>query len=69
MLGEQEATVLDVRPFDLHGVTYSDVTVRFADQSVETARLGPEGVPEGLQAGDQVMATRVANMVISLRRP
>jgi hypothetical protein len=69
MLGEQEAVVLEATPFDLHGVTYYDVTVRFADQSIQQARLGPEGVPDGLQAGDRVLATRVANMVISLRRP
>ena len=69
MLGEQEATVLEVRPFDLHGVTYFDVSVAFADRSVEQARLGPEGVPDGLQPGERVLATRVANMVISLRRP
>jgi len=69
MLGEQEVVVDAVRPFDLHGVTYSDVTVRFADGTVETARLGPEGVPDGLQPGERVLATRVANMVISLRRP
>jgi hypothetical protein len=69
MLGEQEAMVLEVRPFDLHGVTYYDVTVGFPDQSVETARLGPEGVPDNLEKGERVMATRVANMVVSLRRP
>ena len=69
MLGEQEATVLDVTPFGLHGVTYYDVTVEFADGTVERARLGPEGVPDGLQPGERVLATRVANMVISLRRP
>jgi hypothetical protein len=69
MMGEQEAVVLEIRPFDLHGVTYYDVTVRFADDSITGARLGPEGVPEGVQPGDQVMATRVANMVVSLRRP
>ncbi len=69
MLGEQEAVVLEIRPFDLHGVTYYDVTVRFADESIEGARLGPEGVPEGVQPGDRVMATRVASMVVSLRRP
>lgn len=68
MLGEQEAIVLEVRPFDLHGVTYYDVTVTYPDQRVEQARLGPEGVPEGLQPGERVLATRVANMVISLRR-
>jgi hypothetical protein len=69
VLGEQEATVVEVRPFDLHGVTYSDVAVSFADGSVQHSRLGPEAVPGGLQAGDRVLATRVANMVISLRRP
>jgi len=69
MLGEQEAMVLEVKPFGLHGVTYYDVTVVFPDRTVEQARLGPEGVPDGLQQGEQVLATRVGNMVISLRRP
>jgi hypothetical protein len=69
MLGEQEAMVLEVQPFGLHGVTYYDVKVTFPDRTVEQARLGPEGVPDGLQPGERVMATRVANMVISLRRP
>ena len=69
MLGEHDAVVLDVTPFRLHGVTYYDVTVVYADQSVEQARLGPEAVPDGLQRGEGVLATRVANMVVSLRRP
>jgi hypothetical protein len=69
MMGEQEATVVAVTPFELHGMTYYDLAVRFADQRVEQARLGAESVPDGLQPGDRVMATRVANMVISLRRP
>jgi len=69
MLGEQEAVVLEVKPFGLHGVTYYDVSVVFPDRTVEQARLGPEAVPDGLQQGERVMATRVANMVISLRRP
>jgi hypothetical protein len=69
MVGEQEVVVLEVRPFDLHGVTYYDLTVMFSDRTVEQARLGPEGVPADLQPGERVLATRVANMVISLRRP
>jgi hypothetical protein len=69
MLGEHEAVVLQVRPFDIHGVTYLDVTVAFRDRSVEHARLGPESVPDGLRQGEQVMATRAVNMVVSLRRP
>ena len=69
MIGEQEAVVVAVAPLGLHGVTYYDVTVTFSDRTVEQARLGPEGVPEDLQPGERVMATRVANMVVSLRRP
>ena len=67
MLGEDEALVVEDRPFDLHGVTYHDVTVAYRDRSVDRARLGPESVPENLQRGDVVLATRVANMLISIR--
>jgi len=69
MLGEQEAVVLEVKPFDLHGVTYSDVAVTYGDRTVDQARLGPEGVPEGLHTGEHVLVTRIANMIISIRRP
>jgi len=58
-----------VKPFWLHGLTYYDVTVMFSHRTVEHARLGPEGVPPDLQPEERVLATRVANMVISLRRP
>ena len=68
MLVEQEAMVVEVRPFDLHGVIYQDVTIAYRDRSMDQARLGPEGVPEGLAAGEVVLATKVANMVVSLRR-
>jgi hypothetical protein len=69
MLGEEEAVVVEVAPFDLHGVRYYDLAVGFPDRSVTKARLGAESVPEGLQKGDRVLATRVANMVVSVRRP
>jgi hypothetical protein len=69
VLGEQEARVLEVKPFLLHGVTYYDVTVVYEDGSIDSARLGPEGVPENLQAGERVLAMRAANMIVSLRRP
>jgi hypothetical protein len=69
VLGEQEAMVLEVKPFDLHGVNYWDVRIAYRDRSVDEARLGPEGVPDNLQPGEIVLATKVTNMVISLRRP
>ena len=46
MLGEMEALVVDVRPFDVHGVGYVDVTVAYRDRSTATSRLGRESVPE-----------------------
>jgi hypothetical protein len=69
MLGEEEAVVLEVAPFDLHGVRYYDLAVGFPDRTVIQARLGAESVPEGLQKDDRILATRVANMVVSVRRP
>jgi hypothetical protein len=67
VFGEQEAVVIGVKPFDLHGVTYYDVTVLMPDRSLEQARLGTEGVPEGIQPGDHVMAMRVEVGEIQLR--
>jgi hypothetical protein len=69
MLGEEEAIVLDVTTLDIHGVTYYDLAVGFPDRSVQQARLGAESVPDDLRKGDRVLATRVGNMVISVRRP
>jgi hypothetical protein len=68
VLREEEAVVVDIKPFSLHGVNYQDVTITFPDRSTDHARLGPEGVPENLQPGDVVLAIRVSNMVVSLRR-
>jgi hypothetical protein len=68
VLGEQDALVLAVRPFDVHGVTYFDVKVAFRDRSVHEARLGAESVPDRLQAGEEVLAMMAANMIVSLRR-
>lgn len=69
MMGEQDALVLEVKEFPVHGVNYVDVKVAFRDRSVHEARLGLESVPQGLRAGEQVLATQVANMIVSLRRP
>jgi hypothetical protein len=69
MLGEEEAVILEVKALDIHGMTYFDLAVGFPDRSVQQTRLGAESVPGDLEKGDQVLATRVANMVISIRRP
>ncbi len=69
MLAEREALVVEVKPWDLHGVRYADVTVTYPDRTIETARLGSESVPEGLRAGERVLVSRAVNMIVSIRRP
>jgi hypothetical protein len=68
-MGEREATVREVREFDLHGTRYVDVTVAYTDQMLETARLGGESVPDRLQEGERVLVARAVNMIVSIRRP
>ena len=69
VLGEQEAVVLEVRPWDVHGVGHVDVTLVYPDRSVETARLGKESVPQDLAAGDRVLVAKAMNVVVGVRRP
>jgi hypothetical protein len=69
MMGEQEALVVDVKPWDVHGVGYVDVTVALPNRSLETARLGGESIPADLQAGEKVLLSKVMNMIVSVRRP
>ena len=60
--------VVEVRPWDVHGVGYVDVTVAYQDREVETARLGPESVSDDLKAGERVLVHRAVNMIVSIER-
>jgi hypothetical protein len=68
VLGDQEAMVIEIKPWDVHGVGYIDVTVAYRDRSVETARLGRESVPDDLKAGDEVVVSKAVNMIVGLRK-
>ncbi len=68
MTGESDVEVVDIRSVDVHGVVYVDLAIRFADGTTGQARLGQESVPDDLRNGDHVLAMRVANIVVSLRR-
>ena len=59
---------MEVKPWDVHGVGYVDVTVVFRDGAVETARLGAESVPEGLESGERVLVSSAANVIVSIGR-
>ena len=69
MLGEREALVLDVTPFDVHGVPHVDLRVVYRDRSVAAARLGRESIPDGLSPGDEVLVQTAVNMIVAVRRP
>jgi hypothetical protein len=69
VLGEQDAVVLEIRPWDVHGVNFEDVTVVYPDRQVETARLGRESIPAGLEPGEHVLVTKAVNVIVSIRRP
>jgi len=68
VLGEQEAVLVEIRPWDVHGVGHVDVTLVYPDRTVETARLGSESVTVGLVAGDRVLVSKAMNVVIEVRR-
>jgi hypothetical protein len=68
-LGEREALVVEVKPWDVHGVGYVDVTVAYRDRTVDTARLGRESVPGDLAAGEEVLVNTAMHMIVGIRRP
>jgi len=69
VLAEREAVVVEVKPWDVHGVGYVDVTVAYPDRVLETARLGAESIPQDLQAGEHVLVNLAMNMIVGIRRP
>jgi hypothetical protein len=68
VFGEREAVVRAVTPWEVHGVRYLDVTVSYPDGASETARIGPESVPDGLEVGERVTVSRAVNMIVGMRR-
>jgi hypothetical protein len=69
MLDEKEAVVVEVRPWDVHGSGFVDVSVVYPDRTVETARLGRESAPADLRAGDRVMVRLVMGSIVEVVRP
>jgi hypothetical protein len=68
LFGDEVGTIEVIRPFDLHGVTYYDLAVKLDDGRMEEARLGPESVAGGLEAGDRVRIIRAGLMIIQVAR-
>jgi len=69
VLDERDAVVLEVRPWDVHGVPHLDVTLVYPDRRVETARLGRESAPVDLVAGEAVRVRLVMSTIVEIVRP
>jgi hypothetical protein len=68
MYGDETATVRAVRPFELHGLPWWDVSIELDGGRLEEVRLGDEAVPGGLAPGDRVRVARAGLVVIGLAR-
>jgi hypothetical protein len=65
---ERDAVVLEVRPWDVHGVPHVDVTVVYTDRRVDTARLGRESAPADLTVGETVRVRLVMSTIVEIVR-
>ncbi len=68
VLGEREAEVLEVKPVEIHGVPFADVTLAYPDGVVASARLGRESIPVDLAAGERVLVQAALSVIVGVRR-
>jgi hypothetical protein len=69
--GSREAVVRRLQPISIHGQLSYDVAYTFADEpdsQPRTARVGPEALPPGLQAGDRVRLDFLVGVVTAIHR-
>jgi hypothetical protein len=68
--GTREAVLRKVQPISIHGQLSYDVHYEFADEpdSPHVARVGPEAMENGLQAGDHAMLDFLVGVVTAVRR-
>jgi hypothetical protein len=69
--GSREAVLRKVQPISVHGQISLDVQYVYADddsEQVRVARIGPEAVDKGLEAGDHVVLDFVVGVVTAVRR-
>jgi len=69
--GSREAVLRKVQPISVHGQISLDVQYVFSDdegEQVRVARIGPEAMPRGLEAGDRVILDFVLGAVTNVKR-
>jgi hypothetical protein len=69
--GSREAVLRKVQPISVHGQISLDVHYVYPDdhtEQVHVARIGPEAVAKGVDAGDRVILDFVLGVVTSVKR-
>ena len=69
--GTREAVLRKVQPISVHGQISLDVHYVDPDddtEQVRVARIGPEAMDKGLEAGDRVVLDFVLGVVTSVKR-
>ena len=69
--GSREAVLRKVQPISVHGQISLDVHYVYADddtEQVRVARIGPEAMPKGVEAGDRVVLDFVLGVVTNVKR-
>ena len=68
--GTREAVLRKVQPISIHGQLSYDLHYAFADDpdTLHVARVGPEAMDDGLQAGDHAMLDFLVGVVTAVRR-
>jgi len=67
----KEATLLDIRGFQVHGSPYYDIRYTYAeelDPQTHTARIGGEMIYPNAQPGDRVLVEKAANVVLRVEK-
>ena len=69
--GSREAILRKIQPISIHGQISLDVHFVYPDddtEQVRVARIGPESVASGLEAGDRVMLEFMLGTVTQVSR-
>jgi hypothetical protein len=69
--GTKDAVVTKIQPVSIHGQISLDVYFVDPDDSqgqVSLARIGPESVPKGMEAGDRVTLHYMLGVVTSITK-
>ena len=69
--GSRDAVIHKMQPISIHGQLSYDLHYRFGDEpdaQLRVARVGPEAIEPGVQAGDHVSLDFVVGVVTAVKK-